>query len=800
MRRSKLLLSLSAVVAFVSAPALQGCGGSSVDVPVDDTGTPDGAGDDATQDGPNNDNPICGNGFVEGVEQCDDGSKNGSPGGSCQIDCTWTCINTPGNTQCDDKNPCNGAETCSDKHTCQAGTPIAENGSCGTARICVGGSCVDSSCGDGVVTAPEECDDGNTAVGDGCEPTCKFTCVAGDATRACPAADVCAGASTCSTTHTCTAGTPKADGTACGTGQICVAGKCGAATCGDGFVEAGEDCDFGAGNGPGKGCEATCKLSCASDAACADTNTCNGNETCVANSVGGAAGKKCQSGTNLASGTACTGGQCDGAGVCKPIAGSNCGNGTLNAGEQCDLGANNGNSLGCSATCQFECTTAPDSCAAADTNVCDGTMKCTVVTTGLGGTGTGQKCVNGAAPAACASCGGTNVCVAAACAAPKCGDGCVAAGEQCEPPNSATCSATCLTLTAAVCGNGKREVGEQCDDGNKTNTDGCDSKCQFEQEQRINSLSLVYDTSICTNNALGKGVVLGLAQSQLQTSLSNSVKDGSISILFDFLYPSLPHDLTGTNVSPISVGSFTGKPVAAPAGLTYDGTSDLDWWYTIDPAGYDMSTRLPTGLLAGTITAKKLSIPTGNLTLMVNLGAGAQPLNLSAVKLTGTIGAVSTPKVATATTTPGHLTSENLDPALQSFQTITGGQLCGNVSAYSLSKAPIPAALAVGGSNACNEKYPTTASLLDVFVGGCKVTVLFTVTALNPTQPDQSDPTAPLFGAGPAYTFTRTGTAVTGCKDKGGKATATAADFDQCLKSAAYSSSFKFTTDRVIAK
>jgi cysteine-rich repeat protein len=797
MRRSKLLLSLSALVAFVSAPALSGCGGSSVDLPADQdtgTGTPDVTGDDATQDGPNNDNPICGNGFKEGIELCDDGAKNGTAGDPCKTDCTWTCLNVPGNTDCDDKNPCNGTETCTDAHTCQNGTPIAEGGTCGAAKICRAGTCADASCGDGVVTAPEECDDGNTAAGDGCEPTCKFTCVAGDATRACPAADVCAGTSTCSATHTCTAGTPKADGTACGTGQVCVAGKCGAATCGDGFVEAGEDCDFGAGNGPGKGCEATCKFSCASDAVCADTNTCNGAETCVAVTVGGAAGKKCQAGTNLAAGIACTGGTCDGAGVCKPVAGSNCGNGMLNAGEQCDLGtANNGTGKGCTATCQFECTTAPDSCAAADTNACDGTMKCTVAT-GLGGTGTGQKCVNGAVPAACATCGGTNVCVASACAAPKCGDGCVTAGEQCEPPGTATCSATCQTITTAVCGNGKRETGEQCDDGNKTNLDGCDSACQFEQDQRVNLLTMVYDKSICTTNALGLAVS-GLGQGTLNTSLTNGVKDGSISILFEALYPSIPHDLTGTAVNPFVLGSLTGKPVAAPTGVTYNGNSDLDWWYTADATGIDML-RLPTAKLNGSIVAKTLAVPSGNMTIMVNLGSGAQPLSLSAVNLKAQVGAVSTPTKSTGAT-PGHLASENLDPTLQSFGSMQNGTLCSNVSAYSLSKAPIPASLATGGSQACTQKYPTTGTLLDLFAGGCNVS-FFTV--LTATQPDQVDPTAPVFGAGGPYKLVRTGTSVTGCQDKSGKATATATEFDQCLKAAAYSSSFKFTTDRVIVK
>jgi cysteine-rich repeat protein len=796
MRRKNLLLSLSALAALVAAPALIGCGGSNVDVqPVDDA-APDGD-NDAPADGPNDDNPVCGNGFKEGPELCDEGAKNGTPGGACQTDCTWTCLNVPGNTQCDDKNPCNGVESCTDAHTCQAGTPIAEGGSCGTGKICRSDNCVDASCGDGVVTAPEECDDGNTTTGDGCEPTCKFTCIAGDATRGCPAGDVCAGTPVCSATHTCGGGTALADGTACGTGQLCVSGKCSAASCGDGFVSTGEDCDFGSGNGAGTGCEKTCKFSCATDANCADTNVCNGTETCANVTVSGHAGKQCKAGTNAPNTTTCPGGKCDGAGVCK--ASATCGNGTLDTGEQCDLGtANNGTGKGCTAACQFECTITPsDSCATADTNICDGTNKCTSFT-GLGGTGTGQRCVNGTPPAACTACTG-GICVGSACVAPKCGDGCVSTGEQCDPPG-ATCSATCQNIVAAVCGNGKRETGEQCDDGNTKNTDGCDSKCQFEETQRINSLVLNYGTTFCANNKLGGAVTVQQAQKQLQGSLDSSVGDGSISIFFDFLYPTLPHDLTGTNVSPLTIGSMTGKPFAAPTGVTYNGASDLDWWYTADAASIDPTTRLPTGTLAGSIASKKLTIPSGNLTIMVNLGAGAQPLSLSSVKLTGTIGTVNAPKTSTGAT-PGHLASENLDPALQSFQNITGGQLCGNVSAYSLAKAPIPASLAVGGGTfACNEAYPTTATLLDLFVGGCTVTIILPVKVLTAIQPDQTDPTAPAWGAGPAYTLTRTGKSVTGCQDKNKKATTNATEFDQCLKAAAYSSAFTFTTDRVIVK
>ena len=62
---------------------------------------------------------------------------------------------------------------------------------------------------------------------------------------------------------------------------------------------------------------------------------------------------------------------------------------------------------------------------------------------------------------------------------------------------------------------------------------------------------------------------------------------------------------------------------------------------------------------------------------------------------------------------------------------------------------------------------------------------------------DTSDASAKVAGAGAPYQFTiGAGMAVTGCKDKGGAVV----NLMDCLNAAAYSSYFKFTTDRVIGK
>jgi cysteine-rich repeat protein len=610
---SLFLAGTAAGLGFLAAGPFMGCsGGDAVNVSTGTTGTTGGTGGAGTggsgtgaQGGGGSGGSgghTCGNSVVESGEDCDDG--NLVAGDGCESDCTFTC--TQGDAKCDDKDPCDGMESCSAQHVCQKGTNLADGSSCGTGKICKVGVCSDTVCGDGFVSGTEQCDDGNTVAGDGCESDCTFSCLPTNP-AACTPADPCQGKGTCDATkHTCTPGTPLANGTVCGAGSTCQAG------------------------------------------------------------------------------------------VCKPNA---CGNGTIDPGEQCD------------------------------------------------------------------------------------------------PPNTPTCDATCHTIVTAVCGNGVREGAEQCDDGNTTNLDGCDSACKFEQDQRVNYLKMQWATdAVCTANALG-GAVATVAQGTLQTSIDGGIADGSISVMFKYLGLD---DLTGTSDPAVSLGPLNGTPVMmGPA--TYNGTNDLDWWYTVDPLSIDAN-RNPLSSLAGSITAKLLKAGPGNLSLTLLLAGVPAPLNMSGATVTVSIGAAGAP-LASAGNPPGHLAAEHLDPALVSFNTsglptATGaGELCGNVSAASLAKVPVPAALAAGGSTACSQGYTVANnSLLDVFVGGCTV---FIIQAIKATQPDKTDPGAPVAGAGGPYKLSANAQhQVTTCKDKN-NATVT---LSTCLSAAAYSSFFKFTTDRVIIK
>jgi len=104
----------------------------------------------------------CGNGVLDGDEECDDGNVGDGDGCSaaCLIESGYTCIGEP--SECIDTCG-NGVvevyEECDDGNT--------SNGD-GCSSSCA----IEPECGDGDVGAGEDCDDGNTVSGDGCSADC----------------------------------------------------------------------------------------------------------------------------------------------------------------------------------------------------------------------------------------------------------------------------------------------------------------------------------------------------------------------------------------------------------------------------------------------------------------------------------------------------------------------------------------------------------------------------------------------------------------------------------------------------
>ncbi|HEX7625138.1 MAG TPA: DUF4215 domain-containing protein [Anaeromyxobacteraceae bacterium] len=123
-----------------------------------------------------------------------------------------------------------------------------------------------TGCGDGIVTPPETCDDGNTVSGDGCSSTCLiepqdpdgngWSCppAGGPCTRTVCGDGIVAGNEQCDDGN----GLPFDGCFKCRRTPDCPNGSC-LSVCGDGIISPGEECDDG-NNVSGDGCSASCKL------------------------------------------------------------------------------------------------------------------------------------------------------------------------------------------------------------------------------------------------------------------------------------------------------------------------------------------------------------------------------------------------------------------------------------------------------------------------------------------------------------------------------------------------------------
>lgn len=167
-----------------STTGTAGSSGSDTTMPASDTSSTGSSGEPTSTGSSTGAPAVCGDGEVAGDEECDDG--NAANDDACLSDCSAARCGD-GQTQvgveaCDDGNldstdACTQAcqlPSCGDgflhpeTETCDAGKANADNvyGGCNTQ--CQPGP----GCGDNKVNGPEDCDDNNTNLNDGCLPGC----------------------------------------------------------------------------------------------------------------------------------------------------------------------------------------------------------------------------------------------------------------------------------------------------------------------------------------------------------------------------------------------------------------------------------------------------------------------------------------------------------------------------------------------------------------------------------------------------------------------------------------------------
>lgn len=290
-------------------------------------------------------------------------------------------------------------------------------------------------------------------------------------------------------------------------------------------------------------------------------------------------------------------------------------------------------------------------------------------------------------------------------------------------------------LGGPACGNGAIEPGEDCDDGARFDLDGCNRDCRYEQVQRLSALELRSSAApgfcVPATNQLGGAFSASLGLPVLNQTIQNGIADEVVVWLFDFLELDDPLGLNDASLEMGVLSAVAGSPPTPPA---------LDKSYLV--AGEELGADgLPSQQVApGSITTSDLAAGPSDF----DASFFGSRLEVLGARFAATVGvATSLPAPPPGALAAGFLAFEELDGS--------GGAegLCGNLTVGSLATIPLPNQLTVGGqacrANCSNSRAyvdcqggPVTDSchsLLDVLVGGCRVTDLC-LPAISATQPD----------------------------------------------------------------
>ncbi|MBI2448607.1 SMP-30/gluconolactonase/LRE family protein [Candidatus Microgenomates bacterium] len=360
----------------------------------------------------------CGDGiFTAACEACDDGANNGQIG-FCNLSCAGMVLATCNGIAVDEGEICDGnQQICSDG--CYSGLEDCLVDCSGWEECVVTGQ----SCGDGVKTGCEFCDDG---ANNGQMGFCSLDC-GSILPSLCGNGDLDNGEYCDSDTIVCNDGCYIGSQTClldCSAYETCDVGS---QSCGDGIKNGCETCDDGANNGQPEFCNLSCN---GQTSALCGNGTLDIGEICEVGAF-----KSCRDeATNCYDGSRYCKTDCTGYESVCDIGGQRCDNGIQEGCETCDDGAANGTPNHCNA-------------------ICHGT--------------TSSVCDNGVVE------------FGEDCDPPDTNTDCPYGEMSCF-----VCGVNCQDVFGIphYCSDGTLDLssGEQCDDDNTLNGDGCSADCQVE--------------------------------------------------------------------------------------------------------------------------------------------------------------------------------------------------------------------------------------------------------------------------------------------------------------------------------
>lgn len=287
----------------------------------------------------------CGDGLVQGTEQCDDGNQENGDG------CTAACENERS------APPVSKPAPKPKPKPAPPSPPVCGNGKIEAGEICDDGNTLsgdgcsavcdkEAICGNSIIEDNEQCDDGNILTGDGCNEICR---IEEEITETC-------GNGTLDVGEMCDEGAFNSD-----TEPNSCRKNCQKASCGDYIIDAGEACDSGTGNTDflPDHCRKTCQLPSCGDSIVDEGEQCDGGPDCLPNCTRQRKPRcgngKQEFGEQCDDGNVRPGDGCSNVCIIEPLISgiALCGNGIIDANEQCDDG-NRRAGDGCNQLCWRE--------------------------------------------------------------------------------------------------------------------------------------------------------------------------------------------------------------------------------------------------------------------------------------------------------------------------------------------------------------------------------------------------------------------------------------------------------------